>query len=104
VPAASLIPMLPRITPDRGSSSAWLFPSPSSRSPLWLWNEQNVAFAVSFSLFAASSTATLVAMVLPWFLTRLGKDPAFSSGPLATVIQDLFSILIYFATASAIVD
>lgn len=70
---------------------------------LWLWNEQSVAFAVSFSLFAASSTATLVAMVLPWFLSRLGKDPAFGSGPLATVIQDLLSILIYFATASAIV-
>jgi magnesium transporter len=71
---------------------------------LWLWNERDLAFAVSFSLFAASSTATLVAMVLPWFLTRLGKDPAFGSGPLATVIQDLLSILIYFATVSALVQ
>ena len=70
---------------------------------LWRWGEQDVALAVSLSLFAASSTATLVAMVLPWFLTRLGKDPAFGSGPLATVIQDLLSILIYFATVSAIV-
>jgi magnesium transporter len=70
---------------------------------LWRWDEQDVALAVSLSLFAASSTATLVAMVLPWFLTRLGKDPAFGSGPLATVIQDLLSILIYFATVSVIV-
>lgn len=70
---------------------------------LWRWDEQDVALAVSLSLFAACSTATLVAMVLPWFLTRLGKDPAFGSGPLATVIQDLLSILIYFATVSAIV-
>lgn len=66
---------------------------------LWRWDEQDVALAVSLSLFAACSTATLVAMVLPWFLTRLGKDPAFGSGPLATVIQDLLSILIYFAIA-----
>jgi magnesium transporter len=70
---------------------------------LWRWGEQDVALAVFLSLFAACSTATLVAMVLPWFLTRLGKDPAFGSGPLATVIQDLLSILIYFATVSAIV-
>jgi magnesium transporter len=36
-------------------------------------------------------------MVLPWTLHRLGTDPAFGSGPLATVIQDLLSVLIYFA-------
>jgi magnesium transporter len=29
----------------------------------------------------------------------LGRDPAFGSGPLATVIQDLLSIIIYFAIA-----
>ena len=32
---------------------------------------------------------------------RLGYDPAFGSGPLATVIQDLLSILIYFGVAMA---
>jgi magnesium transporter len=31
-------------------------------------------------------------------------DPAFGSGPLATVIQDLLSILIYFAIATTIVQ
>ena len=49
------------------------------------------------SLLAAFSTATLVALTLPWFLHRLGKGPAFGSRPLATVIQDLLSILIYLA-------
>lgn len=52
------------------------------------------------ALFAA---ATVVAMLLPWALDRLGKDPAFGSGPLATVIQDLLSILIYFGVASLVV-
>jgi magnesium transporter len=41
-------------------------------------------------------------MALPWVIHRLGRDPAFGSGPLATVIQDLLSILIYFAVAAAI--
>jgi magnesium transporter len=62
-----------------------------------------VAIVVSLSLLAACSIATLVAMTLPWVIHRLGKDPAFGSGPLATVIQDLLSILIYFAIASSVI-
>jgi magnesium transporter len=71
---------------------------------LWWWDEADVAFAVSLSLLAACSVATAVAMALPWLFQRLGRDPAFGSGPLATVIQDLLSIVIYFGVALAIVD
>ena len=39
----------------------------------------------------------------PGSLQRLGADPAFGSGPLATVIQDLLSITVYFAVAIPIV-
>jgi magnesium transporter len=70
---------------------------------LWLWREVDVALAVSLSLFGACSIATVVAMLLPWIFHRLGKDPAFGSGPLATVIQDLLTILIYFVIAMNIV-
>jgi magnesium transporter len=42
-------------------------------------------------------------MGLPFLLQRLGRDPAFGSGPLATVVQDLLSIAIYFAVAVPIV-
>jgi magnesium transporter len=61
------------------------------------WGDADVALAVSLSLLCSCSIATAVAMVLPITLRRLGYDPAFGSGPLATVIQDLLSILIYFA-------
>ena len=54
---------------------------------------------MSVALLASCALSTLVAMLLPWILQRLGKDPAFGSGPLATVIQDLLSIAIYFAVA-----
>ena len=67
------------------------------------WGDTDVAIAVSLSLLAACSVATLVAMALPWAIRCLGKDPAFGSGPLATVIQDLLSILIYFAIAYSVV-
>jgi magnesium transporter len=68
------------------------------------WDDADVSVAVAVALFAACSTATVVAMVLPWLFSRLGADPAFGSGPLATVVQDLLSLLIYFAVASAIVS
>jgi magnesium transporter len=55
---------------------------------------------VSLALLAACAVATLVAMSLPWLMTRLGRDPAFGSGPLATVVQDLLSLVLYFAIAS----
>jgi magnesium transporter len=41
-------------------------------------------------------------MALPFALQRLGFDPAFGSGPLATVLQDLLSIAIYLLVAVAI--
>ncbi|MEX0799873.1 MAG: magnesium transporter [Dehalococcoidia bacterium] len=68
------------------------------------WGQGDVALAVALALFAACSMATLVAMLLPWLFHRMGRDPAFGSGPLATVVQDLLSILIYLAIAQALVD
>lgn len=64
------------------------------------WGDADVALAVAIALLAACSTATAVAMALPWALNQAGRDPAFGSGPLATVVQDLLSILIYFAVAA----
>ncbi len=68
----------------------------------WRWEEADIALVVGLSVFAASSTATMAAMAIPWLLDTFDFDPAFGSGPLATVIQDLSSILIYFAIAAAV--
>lgn len=64
------------------------------------WHDARIAMIVALSLFAACSVATVVALVLPVSLLRVGVDPAFGAGPLATVIQDLLSLLIYFAIAT----
>lgn len=69
---------------------------------LWRWGQGEVAFGISLSIFAACSTASATAMVIPWALSRMGLDPAYGSGPLATVLQDLLSILIYFTIATRI--
>jgi magnesium transporter len=62
-----------------------------------------LALAVALALLAACSVASVVAMALPWAIARAGRDPAFGSGPLATVVQDLLSLVLYFALATAIV-
>ncbi|HEX5894165.1 MAG TPA: magnesium transporter [Solirubrobacterales bacterium] len=66
------------------------------------WDDADVALAVSLALVASCAIATAVAMVLPWALNRLGRDPAFGSGPVATIIQDLLSIAVYLAIATTI--
>jgi magnesium transporter len=63
------------------------------------WGNERVAVAVSLALLASCSIATIVAMTLPWLFQRAGIDPAFGTGPLATVVQDLLSIVVYFAIA-----
>ncbi|MET9342910.1 magnesium transporter [Nonomuraea sp. NPDC003804] len=68
-----------------------------------LYGDARVALTAAVSLFAACSVASVLAMGLPWLLNRLGRDPAFGSGPLATVAQDLLSIIVYVGTASIIV-
>jgi magnesium transporter len=67
------------------------------------WGDLAVAIAVGLALLASCSIATLVAMILPTVFQRLGRDPAFGSGPLATVTQDLLSIAVYFLIVAAFI-
>ena len=68
-----------------------------------LWFGHPVGMAVAASIWGASAVASGVAMALPWMFSRVGADPAFGSGPLSTVIQDVLSLTIYFAFATLFV-
>ena len=69
----------------------------------WVLADPGVALAVALALFAACSVATVVAAGIPILLTRLGRDPAYASGPLATVVQDLVSLVSYLGAATLVV-
>jgi magnesium transporter len=72
---------------------------------IWGWlGEPELAAAVAVSLFVASAVATTVGFALPYVLAKSGRDPAFGSGPLATIIQDVLSLLIYFAIVTSFVE
>lgn len=71
---------------------------------VWLaFGDARLAGAVTLALGAASLVASVLGLMLPWLLGRLGTDPAYGSGPLATIVQDVLSLLIYFGCVSAIV-
>ncbi len=61
-----------------------------------------LSVALAVSVFATALTALFIAIVLPWTLHRCGKDSAIGSGPLATVLIDLLSLLIYFLVVAAL--
>jgi magnesium transporter len=66
-------------------------------STLAVFGDVRLATAVTVAVAVAGLVASTVGLIFPWALSWLGKDPAFGSGPVATVIQDVLSLLIYFA-------
>jgi len=70
--------------------------------PVWLvFGEPRLAAAVAAAILAAGTMAAGLGMLLPWWLARSGRDPAFGSGPLATVIQDILSLFVYLGVVRA---
>ena len=53
--------------------------------------------------FVAGTVATTIGVLFPWLLSRLGRDPAYGSGPIGTIVQDVLSLVIYFITISVLV-
>jgi len=74
----------------------------ASLVPIWLvFGDVRLAAAVATAILFAGSMAAVLGLLLPWWIARSGRDPAFGSGPLATVIQDILSLFVYFAVVRA---
>ena len=70
--------------------------------PVWLiFGNARLAGAVATAILGAGTVAAALGMLLPWWFARRGRDPALGSGPVATVIQDVTSLLVYFAVVRA---
>ena len=73
---------------------------------LLIWagfGDARLGLGVALSLVAAGGAASSVGLVFPWILSRMGVDPAFGSGPVATIVQDMLSLIVYFAVMAAFV-
>ncbi|MDO8598653.1 MAG: magnesium transporter [bacterium] len=62
-----------------------------------------LAWTVGLALMSSILIAGTLALTITALLERLGKDSALGGGPLATVIQDVVSLAIYFLIASVII-
>jgi magnesium transporter len=69
--------------------------------PVWYAYGLQLAGAVATAIFAAGTVAAALGLLLPWWIARSGRDPALGSGPLATVVQDILSLLVYLAVVRA---
>jgi magnesium transporter len=67
------------------------------------FGDLQLALAVAGALAGASTVATSIGILFPWLLGHVGLDPAYGSGPLATIIQDVLTLLVYFGAMSALV-
>jgi magnesium transporter len=69
----------------------------------WVYQDLRLAAGVGLSILAAGAAASIIGLALPWLLSLFGMDPAFGSGPVATVIQDAITIIVYFVIIAAAV-
>jgi magnesium transporter len=67
---------------------------------LLAFGDARLALAVAVAVLCTGTVATGIGLLLPWLLALRGSDPAFGSGPVATIIQDVLSLLIYFWVVS----
>lgn len=72
-------------------------------SSVLVFGDLELGLALALALLVASTFAAALGLMLPLMIRRLGWDPAFGSGPLATVIQDVATLLIYFFAAMLVV-
>jgi magnesium transporter len=80
--------MLGGILGTMGAIGSWL-----------IGGDPAVAVVVGLSLVTASTLATGLAALVPILFKIAGKDPALGSGPIATALQDILSIIVYFVFA-----
>lgn len=67
----------------------------------YFWQDNPVfGLVVGGSLFCTLIMGALAGTVIPLALYRLKIDPAIASGPLITTLSDIFSLFVYFGTAT----
>ena len=72
---------------------------------IWfVFDSAPLALSIAVSLMIAGTLASSIGLLLPWALSHLRIDPAFGTGPVATITQDVLTILIYFTVVTTLLD
>lgn len=65
-----------------------------------IYGDWRVAFVLAAALCIAIFSSLVTGLIIPYTFEKLSLDPADASGPVATIIQDMLSIVIYFGIAT----
>ena len=66
----------------------------------WIFGDALLALAVALAVLGAGTVSAVIGLALPWAFQKVGFDPALGSGPICTILQDVLSLLIYFAVVT----
>lgn len=69
----------------------------------WWLHSLAIGAAIGLTMLVNLTLSPLFAVFIPSILYRRRTDPALGSGPVATIIQDLISLMVYFFMASMII-
>lgn len=69
---------------------------------LFIHHSPNLSLAITLSMFFAIESSIFTGIILPVLFRRVRLDPANASGPIATIVQDILSVTIYFLVASSL--
>ena len=61
-----------------------------------------IGLTIGLTMLINLTLAPILAVLIPSILYKEHADPALGAGPVATIIQDLISLLVYFLIADAI--
>ncbi len=67
---------------------------------LLLHGNARVSVTIGLALSIAVMSSLLTGLLIPYLFSRFRSDPANASGPIATIVQDILSLLIYFVVAT----
>lgn len=69
-------------------------------SSFLLYRNASVSMVLGIALFLAILSSVFSGLIIPYLFGKLKLDPANASGPVATILQDVLSVLVYFTVAS----
>lgn len=61
-----------------------------------IWSEPRIALIISLASFATLLVTSFSALIITFLIKKLKFDPALGSGPIATIISDMTSVVLYF--------
>src|SRR3989304_3684070 len=69
----------------------------------WWLSSYSIGITLGLAMLVNLTVAPILAVLIPSILYKRHTDPALGAGPVATIIQDVISLFVYFVIASIII-